>query len=77
MLGSTNHASSVGLIRNLGTGYISPQYHLIYNNEFQIVMGGFEDNKAVATHIWYSLSSENVLEHAHAEHHHLPRLQED
>ena len=48
---STNHASSVRLIRNLSTGYISPQYHVIYDNEFQTVMGGFEDNEEVATHI--------------------------
>ena len=37
---SSAHASSVGLIRNLRTGYISPQFHVVYDNLFQTVMGG-------------------------------------
>jgi hypothetical protein len=29
------HASSVGLIRNLVTNNISPQYHVVYDNHFE------------------------------------------
>ena len=31
------HAESIGLVRNLTTGYISPQYHLVYDDWFQTV----------------------------------------
>jgi hypothetical protein len=34
---SKKHAGSVGLIRNLGTGKISPQYHVVYDNHFTTV----------------------------------------
>ena len=36
---SLAHVSSVGLIRNLRTGCISPQFHVVYDNLFQTVMG--------------------------------------
>ena len=31
------HAENIGLIRNLKTGYISPQYHLVYDDDFDTV----------------------------------------
>ena len=74
---SPTHASLIGQIRNLSKGYISPQYHLVYDNNFQTVTGGHEDNEAVVSHIWESLSSENALEQAHTEQRNLPRLHED
>ena len=37
---SPDHASSVELIKNLRTGYVSPQFHVLYDNKFQTVMGG-------------------------------------
>ena len=74
---SPTHASSIGLIHNLSTGYVSSQYHRVYDNDFQTVTRGHEDNEAAVSHIWESLTSENVLEQAHAEHHNLPRLHED
>ncbi len=37
---SSKHASSVGLIRHLSTGFISPQFHVIYDTRFQTVSGG-------------------------------------
>ena len=55
----TSHASLVGIIRNLNSGYISPQFHIIYNNIFQTAMGGYENDDAIATHIWESLITEN------------------
>ena len=67
---STKHASSVGLIRNLNTGFISPQFHVLYDTRFQTVMGGYENNDAVANHIYDSLwvtERENVLVEAEKE----------
>ena len=64
---SLNHASSVGLICNLRTGYISPQFHVVYDNSFQTIMGEYKDNKVVVNQIWDSLAhaiAENVLEQA-------------
>jgi hypothetical protein len=49
------HAESVGLIRNLRTGYISPQYHLVYDDWFQTV-------ESPATHVppeWQHLCTFN------------------
>ena len=37
---SSKHASSIGLVRNLKTGFISPQFHVIYDHKFETVMGG-------------------------------------
>ena len=36
---SPDYASSVGLIRNLRPRYVSPQFHVLYDNKFQTVMG--------------------------------------
>ena len=32
------HAETVGLVRNLHTGYISPQFHLVYDDWFETVL---------------------------------------
>jgi hypothetical protein len=34
---STLHASSIGLIRNLRTGAVSPQFHVVYDDHFTTV----------------------------------------
>ena len=34
------HSSSVGLIRNIRTSYVTPQYHTIYDQTFSTVPGG-------------------------------------
>jgi hypothetical protein len=34
---SPSHSSTVGLILNLRTGYVSPQYHVVYDDEFTTV----------------------------------------
>jgi hypothetical protein len=41
------HSSSVGLIRNLQTGHISPQYHVIYDQTFDTVTGGMQERAPV------------------------------
>ena len=74
------HASSVGLIRNLNTRFISLQYHVIYDTRFQTVSGGYEDNEAIARYIWYSLAldqRENVLTEANVEQETLTNLHRD
>ena len=48
---SLDPASSGGLIRNLWTGYVSPQYHALYDNKFETVMGGLEDNDVITDYI--------------------------
>ena len=45
---SSAHSSSVSLIRNLRTEYISPQFHVVYDNLFQTVMGGYEGNDVIS-----------------------------
>jgi hypothetical protein len=34
---SADHASSIGIIRNLRTGHISPQFHVVYDDRFETV----------------------------------------
>ena len=69
----------MGLIRNLRTGYISPQFHVVYDNLFQTVMGGYENNDTISDHIWSSLvqGSDNVTEQAVAEHEPVPPVHAD
>ena len=77
---SPDHASSVGLIRNLRTGYVSPQFHVLYDNKFQTVMGGYEHNEAISAHIWDSLAQvdiEYVLDQANEEQEPLPHLNQE
>jgi hypothetical protein len=43
------HASTVGLIQNLATHYVSPQYRLIYNQKFTTVFSGIHTTKHLTT----------------------------
>ena len=36
------HASTVGLIRNLQTGSITPQFHMVYDDFFETIHSGEE-----------------------------------
>ena len=54
------HAGSVSLILNLSTGLISPQFHVIYDDEFTTV--GYLDSD-VAPPNWVALS-QHALEHS-------------
>ena len=58
---SEKHASSVGLIRNLRTGYISPQFHVVYDKKIQTVIGGDENNDVIVDHIWSNLGGEDSM----------------
>jgi transposase InsO family protein len=41
---SPDHSSSVGLIRNLQTGSISPQFHVVFDELFSTVLGTQDDD---------------------------------
>ena len=61
----SKHASSIGLVVNLQTGFISPQFHIIYDNSVHTVYGRYDGNTAMADHIWdnlYAEESNNVIE---------------
>ena len=45
---SPRHASDIGLIRNLKTGFISSQYHVVYDDFFTTVTSN-SDNEAPET----------------------------
>ena len=34
------HSSTVALVRNLHTGFISPQYHVVFDDKFETVFSG-------------------------------------
>jgi hypothetical protein len=36
------HAENIGIVRNLWTGYLSPQYHLIFDDWFETVYANGE-----------------------------------
>ena len=40
---SQEHSSSVGLVQNFHTGYVSPQYHVLFDNKLKTV---FTDGKS-------------------------------
>jgi hypothetical protein len=40
---SRSHSSTVALVRNLHTGHVSPQYHFVFDNNFETV---FSDSKS-------------------------------
>ena len=62
---SSKHVSFIGLVRNIHTGFISPKFHVIYDNSLYTVYGENDGNTAVADHIWenmYAEESNNVIE---------------
>jgi hypothetical protein len=42
------HSESIGLVRNLKTGYISPQYHIVYDDWFETVYSTDTENPPAA-----------------------------
>ena len=52
---STRHASNVGLILNTNTGHISPQVHVVYDDQYQTV---YSDSNAVPE-VWDDLFQYN------------------
>jgi hypothetical protein len=54
---SSDHATTVGLIRNLATGYVSPQFHVVFDEQFQTVVGRGTLTEA----LWQSLDFVNYI----------------
>ena len=50
---SLDHASNVGLIRNLRTGFISPQFHVVHDENFETVSRGTTDT--IDLNLWVEL----------------------
>ena len=74
------HMIVLWLIRNLRTEYILPQFHVVYDNLFQTVMGGYEDNSAISDQIWSSLvvdNTSNIAEQAEVENEPVPQINVD
>ncbi len=57
---SAQHASSVGVIRNLRTGNLSPQFHVVYDNFFETVHSG-DDQVPTGWEDLVTYSSDRVL----------------
>ena len=77
---SPSHASFIGLIRNLNTGYISRQFHVVYDNKFETLIGGYDENASLSDQIWSSLAvdgTKNTLQEAMLEQEPLPQLHDD
>jgi hypothetical protein len=51
---SPEHSTLVGLVRNLTTEHVSPQWHLVYDEHFKTVSSTDEDN-VEESEIWTSL----------------------
>ncbi len=47
------HASSVGMIRNINTQYVSPQFHVMYDNFFEMVHS--DEGNLLSAKIWEAL----------------------
>jgi hypothetical protein len=50
---SPTHSSTIGLIRNLNTGFISPQFHVLFDELFQTIHS--DQNALVTDPIWEEL----------------------
>ena len=49
---SEDHACTIGLIRNLQSGYISPQFHVVYDELFQTIA---RSDNAIDRNLWLEL----------------------
>jgi hypothetical protein len=53
---SKEHATNAGLILNLTTGYMLPQYHVLYDDSFELVPGCDENQNHDLMNVhWHSL----------------------
>lgn len=60
---SPEHSSTVGRVLNTITGYISPQYHVVYDELFQTVHGKLTD-EVIDPDLWQGLLALDSLENA-------------
>jgi len=56
---SPNHSSTIGHILNLRTGHVSPQYHVVYDDQFSTVSnadsGNYFDDDVILMTVWDQL----------------------
>ena len=60
---SSAHASTVGLCLNLSTGAISPQYHVVYDDEFTTVGSTTEALEAISSPEWQKLFGDSIFQY--------------
>ena len=70
---SATHASNVALVRNLKTGFISPQYHIVLDNWFETVH--VEENENEIDPEWDLKFTRNI--NFDGQHHEIPLDDED
>ena len=44
---SEEHSSLVAKVRHLSTGFVSPQYHIVFDDQFETVYSSGEDDGVV------------------------------
>lgn len=64
---SPNHASTVGLCLNLTTGAISPQYHVVYDDQFATVTSTPADLSMLTTPEWLHLFGDSAYQYVQEE----------
>ena len=71
---SQSHASTVGLCLNLTTGAITPQYHVVYDDEFATVSSTPEDLSMLTTPEWIKLFGDSAYQYVQDVDEHDPPL---
>ena len=59
---SPNHASDIGLVRNLNTGFVSAQFHVVYDDFFTTVTSDRDDEAPDTWKILFETSKEMLVE---------------
>ena len=54
---SASHSSTVNRILNLNTGYVSPQFHVVYDELFETALGALDTERALDPGLWDSILS--------------------
>ena len=62
------HTSTVGLVQYLQTGHISPQFHMVYDNSFETVHSGEEEEPKE----WEELVTVNCFKSDYDSENHVP-----
>ena len=59
---SSKHASDIGLIRNLQTGYVLSQFHVVYDDFFTTIANSNDEDPPSTWSILFDTSRELVVE---------------
>jgi hypothetical protein len=63
---SPDHSSTIGMIRNISTGYVSPQFHVVYDDYFSSVPNA--DNGGVEAVVTDNVDWESLIESGRERH---------